>query len=273
MQLIDRRLGLRLLAIAAVSSGAAVAVGLAIGGAVYALLMADAQRDGWAELGAAIFGLGVGMVVGVVTYVFVVTVGVHRVQRAGRRLRPAFALTLLPLSLVVVTGLSSEAAGPYAPDSGIAVAAFALVLAVLVAHIGIAGAVVGRLAAVAFIALLAIGVGAMVTTSVVAANAERDAKRKTIERIGVLPLVDGRSLDEPYPGWTVRRVHYSRYSDTIEVTWDAPSGGDAHLLIDSAKDYLVRVHTADGIAIERDLAARLQPVSPSAFLAACGRHC
>ena len=273
MQLDDRSLSLRLLAVAAVAAGAAVMAGLVTGGITYGLLAADASDDGWAELGAAIFGLGVGVVAGSVTYAVVVALAVQRVQPKGSRIRPAAALILLPVAVMLGAGAASAAAGPYSPEAGIAVASIAFFGGVLVAHAGIAGAARARPAAIAAVTLVALGIVATATTAIIADRQERTTKRDAIERIGVLPLVDGRSLDEPYPGWTLRRVHYSSYSEAIDVTWDAGEDGDAHLSIDPARGYEVRVHTPDGLAIERDLLRRLQPVRASTFLEACGRHC
>lgn len=272
MQLVDRSLSLRLLAVATVAAGAAVVAGLVAGGVTYGLLAADANDDGWTELGAAIFGLGVGVVVGSVTYAVAVALAVQRVQPQGSRIIPAVALILLPVTVMLSAGAASAAAGPYSPEAGIALASIAFLSGVLVAHAGIAGAVQARPAAITAIALVALGIVATATTAIVADRQERTTKRDAIERIGVLPLVDGRSIEEPYPGWTLRRVHYSTYSEAIDVTWDAGEG-DAHLSIDPVKGYQVRVHTPDGVAIEGDLLRRLQPVRASTFLEACGRHC
>jgi hypothetical protein len=273
MHLVDKPLALRLLNVGALAVAIAVVAGIATGGTVYGLLMADASDDGWAELGAAIFGLGAGVVIGAVVYAVAVVVGIHRTQPVGQRVRPAVALVLLPLTLVVAAGAPSAAAGAYSPQIGVGIAFIAFVSAVFVAHAGIAGAASGRHAAIAFVSLAALGVGSTATTAMLAERGERAATRDGIEGLGVLPLVDGHLLDGPYPGWQVRRVHYSKYSQAIDVTWDLPGDGDAHLSVDPTTGYQVRVHAADGIAIERDLTRRLQPVTAAAFLEACGRHC
>ncbi|HVM07566.1 MAG TPA: hypothetical protein VM345_03800 [Acidimicrobiales bacterium] len=274
MTSVDRRLALRLLAIAALAVAIASAVGFVAGSIVYVVSMAGAsENDGWAELGAAIFGVVIGGGMAVIAYVVTVVVGVRRTQPAGERARPAVATAALPFAVWGAGGAISAPLGYHAPEPVVAAAAMLTFVAVVVAFGALGGVFRGR----RFVVLAAITGSAAVVlvgvAGVVGDRRERDERRDVIADIGTLPLVDGTTIDRPYPDWILRRVDHSSYDRSLDITWDVNEGGDAHLRIDRDGSYEVIVHTTEGLEREEELRSRMRQVSAKRFLEACGRRC
>jgi hypothetical protein len=273
---VDRSLGLRLLAVSAISAVSAIVPALLVGFATYEIVMSGAsESDTWAELGAAIFGAVLGLLAGVIGYVLAVVIGVRRVVPAGLRLRPTIAVLVLPVGLSLPGAIAGATAGRRSPELLVAGASLLLLAAVIAGLAALAGVVDVRLGALLAGPVATVAIGLLVTAALVADAAERDDKLEAIERMGTLPLVDGTRLDEPFPGWTLDAVRHRSYDDSIDVHWDVEGDepGDAHLTITST-DIEIRVHAGDDWqALEDQLRSRLVRVPAERFIEACGRRC
>ena len=277
--LVDRQLGLRLLAVTVVATAGAAVVGVLVGLATYAIVVgAESESDGWAELGGIVFGAILGLGASVLGYVVLTAAGVYRVQPAGERWRPIVALLALPVGLSLPGAAASAVVDRYAPEPLAAAGSLLLFVAVVIA-IGVVATVVTPQAALRVVAPLAVlSVVLFVVTAMVGSAAERQDTRAAIQRIGTLPLIDGERLDEPFPGWELDAVRHREYDDSIDVHWTAGGeyDGDAHMEITST-NIEVRVHAAGAgkgwNELEDQLRSRLVDVSADRFIEACGRRC
>lgn len=275
---VDRSLGVRLLAVSAISAVAAIVPALLVGFATYAIVMSgSSESDGWAELGAAIFGALLGAVAGVIGYVVAVVIGVRRVASPGRRLRPTAALLALPVGLSLPGAVAGALAGRRSPEALVAVAALLLFAAIVVGLAALAGVVDLRSGAVVAGPAALVAVALLTAATLIGDAAERTDKLEAIEQMGTLPLVDGTRLDEPFPGWELDAVRHRTYDDSIDVHWDIDDGGarpgDAHMTI-TADDVDIRVHAGDDWRLlEAQLRSRLVRVPAERFIEACGRRC
>lgn len=94
---------------AIIGLGAAVATGLPTGLLAAEAAMNDCSpSDGWCGLGAALMGLLVGGLVGIVTYVGAGVAVVRRCRSVGRRAGHIAAHIVSPALFVVLAGLLSE---------------------------------------------------------------------------------------------------------------------------------------------------------------------
>ena len=216
--------------LAAVGGGAAVG-GSIVGGAVgtaagLVALGAASPDDEWAELGAMIVGVLAGIVIASVVFIVAVVVILRRVLPEGRRLRPALAILAAPPVLLAATALPGAAAGGGVLD----------VLAALIGILSLTGALVGLTALAGILRLdLAAKTGLGIAAGLVALGAatvaltvEADREDRIAElRAADAPLVlaDGKSLDEPLPGWSLDYVMVSTYDQSVSAAWETPVGG------------------------------------------------
>lgn len=84
---------------------AAVVLGVAAGALVMGASGSNCSGDGWCELGAAVFGLMAGFLVGVIAYVVVGVVTIHRYRAAGARAHHVLAHLAFPLALVALSSI------------------------------------------------------------------------------------------------------------------------------------------------------------------------
>ncbi len=87
---------------------AAVVAGSILGWLLYTIIASDCYGDGWCELGAALYGLGLGALVAYVAYVVVGVVAIRRHYREGDRLVPSLIHAGLPVGLVILNQLAAS---------------------------------------------------------------------------------------------------------------------------------------------------------------------
>lgn len=91
----------------AVGVAAGIVGGSTLGWLLHRILAADCYGDGWCELGAAVYGVGLGVLVGCVVYVVAGVVTIRRHRREGDRLAPSLVHAALPIGLVILSRLAS----------------------------------------------------------------------------------------------------------------------------------------------------------------------
>lgn len=96
---LNRRIG-HPLALFAVSLGLGLAAALALGSLAglltYGSMAADCNADGWCELGAALIGLAIGVVIGYAAYIVAGVAAIFRWREPGRRWRPTTTHVVTP---------------------------------------------------------------------------------------------------------------------------------------------------------------------------------
>jgi hypothetical protein len=130
-----------LLTLAAALTGAAALAGALAVVVFHGVMASSSASDPWAELGAFLLALAVGLVVGVVGYLVAVTVALRRQHPPGRRLRPVAIAIIGPVAAAIVVSF-----GQYAlvADPGGPVLSLAATAGLLVAStVGIAAAGTG----------------------------------------------------------------------------------------------------------------------------------
>ena len=159
--------------------------------------------DGWAELGAYLLALAVGVLALVVAYVVGIVVAARHAFAAGRRALPVAAALVLPAALVGLTAIVAQVT-PVPIWPPVYVVAGAAALAAGPAAFAWTGSRTGqrRLG----VAILAVVV--LVTTGAVGSTAAGAAATARAAQTLPLVLFDGRSADAPFDGW--RRDPFSR---------------------------------------------------------------
>ena len=229
METSSASLGRQLAVTFIVALGAAAVAGTAVGFAVYSMVMASSPpSDEWAELGAAIFGGGAGVLVGAATYVGISVVGIRRAAPRGERARPIVAFLVMPIVLWIGLGAATAVSQPGLAGIPSAVAAIAVSVAVVVGALSLAGAV--RLNTAArwggpAVVLAAVGIAGSI---VLAPAAERAALRDELRRIDGLALIDGTTLDEPLPGWQLDSVYADDVDGSVSLDWRLPASYGTH---------------------------------------------
>ena len=84
----------------------AVPSGTALGWVLHRVMVSDCYGDGWCELGAAVFGLGFGVVAGLVIYVVAGVMTVRRYRPSGRRLVPSLVHVAVPIGVITLGQLA-----------------------------------------------------------------------------------------------------------------------------------------------------------------------
>lgn len=195
--------------VASVAAGAVV--GLAVG---YATLAAASDADGWAELGAFIFGAVVGLVAFGAAYVAGLVLAGRRAFPPGRRTVPVTLALGLPVAFVllvmVLNGVVASLATELTPAVGIVAGLAVLAAGPLAFAWSDTAAGLRRL-------LVAAGVMGAVVLMVAGAGVGADRVR-TNRVVAQLPLVlfDGQTAQAPFQGW--------RHTDSSQLSV-APSSG------------------------------------------------
>lgn len=91
----------------AIGLAAAIPAGLLLGRLLYGAMSSDCYGDGWCELGAAIYGLGLGVLIGCVVYLVAGVATIRRHRREGDRLALSLTHAGLPVGLVLLGQLAS----------------------------------------------------------------------------------------------------------------------------------------------------------------------
>lgn len=264
----------RLFGISVIAITAGVAAGLAVGAPTWFVLRPDPGEDtGFESLGAALGAIFLGLIAGGITFIATVVVAVRRSAPAGERLRPAITLLLAPfvLWLALAVGSAPQLPGPYAVIHVVPMAALGTVALVLL------GALAGRPRRVVTTRIVVGGVAVAIAFMVVAAvlypTAERAELRRHYERSGArLALIDGTTLEAPFPGWELRYVSHPRFSNHVQVSWMAPRSESVSVEF-TPNGWEVVAYRAGrrDVATEMAVRSRLQPVSVDAFIEAAER--
>jgi hypothetical protein len=91
----------------AIGLAAAIPAGAILGWLLYGAMASDCHGDGWCELGAAIYGLGLGVLAGCVIYLVAGVATIRRHRRQGERLALSLLHACLPVALVILGQLAS----------------------------------------------------------------------------------------------------------------------------------------------------------------------
>lgn len=91
----------------AIGLAAAIAAGSILGRLLYGVLASDCYGDGWCELGAAIYGLGLGVLAGCVVYLVAGVATIRRHRQVGDRLVLSLIHAGLPVGLLVLGQVAS----------------------------------------------------------------------------------------------------------------------------------------------------------------------
>ncbi len=91
----------------AIGLAAAIPAGSIVGWLLYGAMASDCSGDGWCELGAAIYGLGLGVLAGCVAYLVAGVATIRRHRRVGDRLALSLIHAGLPVGLVILSQVAS----------------------------------------------------------------------------------------------------------------------------------------------------------------------
>jgi hypothetical protein len=180
--------------VAAVAAGAVV--GLAVG---YVTLAAASDSDGWAELGAFVFGAIVGLVAFAAAYCAGLVLAGRRAFPPGRRTVPVTLALGLPVAfallVMILNGVVASLDTELTPATGIVAGLAVLAAGPLAFAWSDTAAGLRRL-------LVTAGVMGVVVVIVAAAGIGADRVR-TNRVVAQLPLVlfDGQTAQAPFQGW------------------------------------------------------------------------
>lgn len=187
---------------------AAVAAGAVVGAAVgYLTLAASDDADGWAELGALVFGAVTGLVAFVAAYVVGLVLAGRRAFPVGRRTVPVTLALGIPVVFVLLVMILNGVVAPLAieltPVVGIVAGVAVLAAGPFSFAWGDTAAGQRRLfvaaAAMAVLVLLVAGAGV---------GAERVRTNRVVAQLPLV-LFDGQTREAPFQGW--------RHSDSSQL--------------------------------------------------------
>ena len=265
----------RLLGIGVFATAAAVGAGFAAGAPTWFMLRPAAGEDtGFESLGAALGAIFFGLIAGGIAFVAAVVVSVRRAAPAGERLRPAIAILIAPLVLwlALAVGSAPQLPGRYAVIHVVPMAALGAVALLVL------GTVAGRPRTATttriVVGSVAVAIAFMVVAAALYPTAERAELRRHYERSGArLALIDGSTLEAPFPGWELRYVSHPRFSNHVQVTWMAPASESVSVEF-TPEGWEVTAYRGGrrDAATEMAVRSRLRPVSVDAFIEAAARH-
>jgi hypothetical protein len=221
---------------------AAAVVGVCVGAGTY-ILCSTGNDDGWAELGAFLLGIALGITAFAASHLGGLAVGARRAFPHGHRMLPVVLSLAIPALLlaaaVALAGLADSEGTDFPRAMGIV--AFIGAVAAAPASFAWAGGARSR-------RRLAVGAGALIALMVVSTAAEIGLTRHRLAQVADrMPFVlfAGGSAEAPFDGW--RRDAFRTITISDDVGSIAPHGNDAVLkYFASANVVFVTMHTDIG---------------------------